>query len=158
VTPPPAAASPPPATTPPVVATTPPPAVYPPSIINTPPPPTVTTPPAAGTAPPVGGSDKAGGSSSYRIGAYAAFVVAGAAVVTMIPLAYYASKEKPGTKGYYTGDGCSGAPLPQLQCPKVWSGNTAPAVVFGVTAAAAAVVGGALLYLDSKHKRHATFL
>lgn len=91
--------------------------------------------------------------SGYRYGAYAAFAVAGASLVTMVPFAYFASRESsnPDASSQYS---CSAAD-PRYNCPQKYSGNLAPAVAFGVVGGVAAATGAVLLYLDHRaQKKH----
>lgn len=86
--------------------------------------------------------------SGYRYGAYAAFAVAGASLVTMVPFAYFASRESsnPAQASQYS---CNAAD-PRYNCPQKYSGNLAPAVAFGVVGGVAAATGAVLLYLDHR--------
>jgi hypothetical protein len=150
--------APPPVAPPPVVAPSPPAPVPAPSPAPpprgaavtpapTPPPPAkVETPPATVPLP----ATSSEGASGMKIGGGVLLGVGAAAIIGMIPFAVYASKE--GGSGKFTS--CdAGSTDPQHQCSKLYSGNTAPAVILGVGGAAAAVVGGVLLYLDGKNKK-----
>jgi len=115
-------------------------------------------PSAAPAAPPVVAAPAAtpapvddGRPSALRIGAFTAFGLAAVSVLATVSFTYYATLEGPrGTTSSYT---CNAAD-PQHSCPKIYSGNTGPAVTFGVLAAASAVTGGLLLYYDlRRHKR-----
>jgi hypothetical protein len=102
--------------------------------------------PAATTPPP----DDGGRPSALRIGAFTAFGVAAVSVLATVSFAYYATREGPaGTASSYT---CNAAD-PQHSCPRIYSGNTAPAVTFGVLAAVGAATGGVLLYYDLHRQR-----
>jgi hypothetical protein len=80
-----------------------------------------------------------------------ALIGVGAAMIAgMIPFAYFASLE--GGTSKYTN--CMGTLDPQHTCAKTYSGNAVPAALLGVGGAAAVIVGGVLLYVDSRsHKR-----
>ena len=85
----------------------------------------------------------------YRPMAYAAFGVAGAALVGTIVWSVFAARESQPT--------CD-KPDPRHACPEIYSGNRGPAIGLGLITAVSAVAGGVLLYLDHRSQKRATVM
>jgi hypothetical protein len=112
------------------------------------PPPPVTRPTEpVQPAPPVVEKKDEGSHFPYRPVAYAGFGLAAVSLIATITFSVYASRQ-----GVPTCD----LPNPMTSCPNIYSGNTGPAVFFGLLTGVSAATGILLLYLDGKRAKRAT--